>query len=550
MKIRTLFQTVLSCTLYFCVIQNIHAQFPALIKDINPGSSHSNPLYLTAFQNGIFFIADDGVNGQEPWISNGTEAGTFMLTDMYPGNDEPFYSRNPLVAGNLIYFIGNDGINGGELWVSDGTSIGTKMLRDLYPGKSSSMLTLSFMVEMGGMVYFAPREGGGGIPNTRGTELWKTDGTAEGTVIVKDIVPGGNSSLVNHLVATDNLIYFAAQNNEFGNELWVSDGTEEGTLMLADINEGSSFSYPEELTVAGSFIYFFANDGIHGRELWRTDGTGDGTILVKDINPGEGESYGDYILGTSTGMVFFNADDGVTGDELWVSSGPESTSLIDINPGEGDSGPRFFTEVNGKVFFSATENEFGRELWMSDGTVAGTKLAANINEGNSGSNTDNFVVSGGAVYLSSNQGIWRSDGTEAGTYGITNREQGVDGIREIAINNGIIYFNGNGFDVEGEILGHELFRIIDVTSASGSSEWGKPAVIAIYPNPTNNLLTVETEKPEHYSIEVQSLNGQLVFNAKMEGNLFHLALSSFPKGVYFITIRSKDFVTTRKIIKL
>ncbi len=547
---KTSFQTLLSCTLCFCVIQNIPAQLPALIKDINPGSSHSNPLYLTTFQNGVFFIADDGVNGQESWISNGTEAGTFMLTEMYPGNDEPFYSRNPLVAGNLIYFIGNDGINGGELWVSDGTSNGTKMLRDLYPGKSSSMLTLSFMVEMGGLVYFAPREGGGGIPNTRGSELWKTDGTAEGTVIVKDIVPGGNSSLVNHLVATDDLIYFAAQNNEFGNELWVSDGTEEGTLMLSDINEGNSFSNPEELTVAGNFIYFFANDGIHGRELWRTDGTGDGTILVKDINPGEGDSHGDYIMGSSAGTVFFNADDGVTGDELWVSSGPESTSLIEINPGEGDSGPRFFTEANGKVFFSATENEFGRELWMSDGTVAGTKLAANINEGSSGSYPDNFVGSDGAVYLSSNQGIWRSDGTEAGTYGITNREQGVDANRELAINNGVIYFNGNGFDFEGEILGYELFKITDGTSTSRSSERGKPAEITMYPNPANNLLTIETGEPEHCSIKIRTLNGQLMFKAKMEGPLFHIALSSFPKGVYFVTVRSKDRVITRKIIKL
>lgn len=550
MKTRTLFQTVLSCTLYFCVIQNIHAQSPELIKDINPGSSHSNPLYLTAFQNGVFFIADDGVNGQEPWISDGTEEGTFMLTDMYPGNDEPFYSRNPLVAGNLIYFIGNDEVNGGELWVSDGTSNGTKMLKDLYPGKSSSMLTLSYMVEMGGMVYFAPREGGGGIPDTRGTELWKTDGTAEGTVIVKDIVPGANSSLVNHLVATDDLIYFAAENNEFGNELWVSDGTEEGTMLLADINEGSSYSNPEKLTVVGSYIYFFADDGVHGRELWRTDGTSEGTILVKDINPGEGESYGVYIFGSSTGMAYFNADDGVTGNELWVTTGPESTSLIDINPGEGDSGPRFFTEANGKVFFSATENEFGRELWMSDGTGAGTKLAANINEGNSGSYTDNYVASEGVVYLSANKGIWRSDGTEAGTYGITNREQGVDGIREIAINNGIIYFSGNGIDVKGEMLGQELFKITDHTSARESSEWRKQVVKAIYPNPMNNLLTVETEKPDHYSFEVKSLNGQLLFSKEMEGTTHQFDLSSFQNGIYFITIRSRDFVTTRKIIKL
>ena len=538
MKIRTLRQSVLSCVICFWIIQNMKAQSPQLIKDINPGSSHSTPLYLTAYQNGVFFIADDGIHGQEPWISNGTEAGTYMLKDIYPGNNEPFYARNPLVVDNLIFFIGNDGINGGELWVSDGTTDGTKMLKDLYPGITSSMLDLSYMVEMEGMVYFAPREGGGGIPGTRGRELWKTDGTTEGTIIVKDIMEGTNSSLVNHLVATDDRVYFAAQNDEFGNELWVSDGTEEGTFMLSNINEGSAFSNPENLTVAGMYIYFFADDGIHGRELWRTDGTGDGTIMVKDIRPGDGDSNSDYILGTGSGLVFFNADDGVNGDELWVSSGPENTVLIDINPGAGDSGPRFFTQAGTKVLFSATENEFGRELWMTDGTVAGTKLAANISEGNSSSFPDNFIASANVVYLSSNQGIWRSDGTESGTLGVTNRDQGVDNILEIAISNDIIFFSGNGFDVEGEVLGKELFKITDVTSGSGSPDQGKQNTdISIYPNPNSGNIKINMPleySGRHLPFTVYNYAGEQVLSGVLATD--NLDLSMLSTGIYVVKI--------------
>jgi hypothetical protein len=74
--------------------------------------------------------------------------------------------------------------------------------------------------------------------------------------------------------------------------------------------------------------------------------------------------------------------------------------------------------------------------------------------------------------------------------------------------------------------------------------------LSIYPNPTNTLLTIETEHPNHYSIEMTSLNGQLIYNAYMEGTTHQIDLSSFQKGVYFITIRSEDFVTTRKVIKL
>ena len=534
----------------FVSLVSIHGQTPVLVKDISPGSSHSNPLYMTAFQDRVFFIADDGEHGQEPWISNGTESGTSMILDMYPGTDDPFYARNPMVAGGLVYFIGNDGINGGELWVSDGSAEGTKMLKDLYPGKTGSMLNLSFMVEMGGMVYFAPREGGGGIPNTRGTELWKTDGTSDGTVIVKDIVEGGNSSLVNHMVATSNHIYFSAQNNEFGNELWVSDGTEEGTIMVADINEGSSSSNPEELTVAGSFIYFFATDGIRGRELWRTDGTGDGTILVKDINPGEANSNSDYMLGLSNGMVFFNADDGVSGDELWVSTGPESTTLIEINPGEEDSGPRFFTLAGGKVVFSADENMYGRELWISDGTAEGTILAADINVGSSPSFPANLITTGSVVYLATNQGVWRSNGTVAGTYSLTHRGQGVDGIRGLAISGNTLFFNGNGFDVDGELLGYELFKVADLSSSTRVALVDlQHSEISIYPNPVLDLLTIKSAVSKNSVVELRNTSGQLLYQKKMQGKQLKIDVSTFSNGIYIISLSSSDGFATGKIIK-
>ena len=74
--------------------------------------------------------------------------------------------------------------------------------------------------------------------------------------------------------------------------------------------------------------------------------------------------------------------------------------------------------------------------------------------------------------------------------------------------------------------------------------------ISIYPNPAGVILNIETEYLDHYSIEITSLNGQQILIGEMEGTSHQLDLSSFQKGVYFITIRSEDFVTTRKIIKL
>ena len=75
-------------------------------------------------------------------------------------------------------------------------------------------------------------------------------------------------------------------------------------------------------------------------------------------------------------------------------------------------------------------------------------------------------------------------------------------------------------------------------------------LLQIYPNPTNDLLTIETDQFDHYSINITTLNGQQILIGAMEGTSHQIDLSPFQGGVYFITIRSKDFVSTRKIIKL
>jgi len=74
--------------------------------------------------------------------------------------------------------------------------------------------------------------------------------------------------------------------------------------------------------------------------------------------------------------------------------------------------------------------------------------------------------------------------------------------------------------------------------------------IKIYPNPTSDLLTIEIDNPDWKLVDLTSLNGQIIYSTKLEGTSYQLDLSSFRKGAYFITIRSRDFVTTRKIIKL
>jgi endonuclease I len=72
----------------------------------------------------------------------------------------------------------------------------------------------------------------------------------------------------------------------------------------------------------------------------------------------------------------------------------------------------------------------------------------------------------------------------------------------------------------------------------------------VYPNPVRDVLTIETSILGQYSINISSMKSQRIYSDKLEGSIQQIDLSPFPEGVYFITIRSKDVVTTRKVIKL
>ena len=151
-------------------------------------------------------------------------------------------------------------------------------------------------------------------------ELWRSDGTVDGTSLVRDIRlgPGGTDTLPSELTSAGGQVFFKADDGSHGEEIWRSDGTQEGTKLVRDINPRGSALDPLNtnfLTAARGMLFFAARDGPHLEELWRSDGTRAGTKLVRDTNPGRDLSGASYLTRIRRTLLF--SAHGRRGVELW-----------------------------------------------------------------------------------------------------------------------------------------------------------------------------------------------------------------------------------------
>jgi ELWxxDGT repeat protein len=296
------------------------------------------------------------------------------------------------------------------------------------------------MAEVNGVVYFNAASG------DRGQELWRTDGTASGTFLVKDIVPGAYSSYPTNLTNVGGTLYFKATDPATGQpELFKSNGTAEGT---APVDGAFGSYYPEQITDVNGVAFFTAwrqTGTFSGRELWKSDGTAAGTVQVRDIARGQ-PSSGPLGLTNVNGTLFFSASTATSGYELWKSNGVSAGTVLvkEIAATTDSSSPHQLTNVDGTLFFAANNVTNGVELWKSNGTAAGTVIVKDIAGGGAGSYPTELTAVGTTLFFQTGSELWKSNGVAAGTVQVETLPGGSSSPTELTNVNGTLFFAAYG----------------------------------------------------------------------------------------------------------
>jgi ELWxxDGT repeat protein len=422
-----------------------------LFKDVVPGRGGLTTEAFVPGTTQFFFSHNDGVHGEELWVSDGSSAGTRMVKDIVDGTlgnvdllavfgDEAFISvnrnglgwelwksdgtaegttqvvhyrsnaREPafrIFSDDTLFFVTSD-----QLWATGGTLESTRMLRNFAPHPQSY---LTAFVASDGTLYFSPFDG-------NGYELWKSDGTAAGTQLVRDLQSHGGA---NEFAERNGIVYFAASAPDSRSwaeadvELWRTNGTDAGTWRVVDLTPGTKSSFPKALKAFNGALYFFANDGTHGEELFRSDGTATGTVRLTDtyeVSPG-------LSLSPSGNLLYFTAKTtSALISDLWVTDGTAlGTREVDFSSAAFTPVfPSWIVVRNGALHFSATyfENGIprGREPWILDAN--GARLLKDIYTGTESSNISQLTDVAGTLAFVDGQddwSLWRSNGTRTGT---------------------------------------------------------------------------------------------------------------------------------------
>lgn len=377
---------------------------------LDPGDTTARPMTPAFVQQGVwqrlvypsiagdrlFMIRNDGLHGEEAWLTDGTEAGTDFLGDLQPGRKGIYLESTS--GGALSYHAGDttwfSGYVDGEwrLFASDGGGTARELARVKAGGWDHAWFD--------GNLYFI------GTTPDEGCTLWRSDGTTSGTSMFQDFRSSSTKDeCPRSFTQLGDRLYFIADDTDDARVLWRTDGTPAGTVRVSGGALEPRLLSPLSLTPFNDILYFGALSMGSLGELWRTDGTVEGTRPLTDItgNPFVRD------LHPLINHLYFTANSPAWGRELWriplTGDDPAAEVVLDIIPGETGSDPSMVIAVGGHLLFAADDATGSRRLYD---TNAATGATVALGDGN--------PLLEGAVRALTNQGT--------GALAILHREDG------------------------------------------------------------------------------------------------------------------------------
>ena len=421
----------------------------------------------------LLSAGSDGANGCELWTSMATLSSTSMLIDINPSGDSTpglWMGMQEIIGdeNDLVFFDADDGINGREMWVSDGTVSGTQRITSLNGAGDGLKISSKMSPWMNGIVF----------SDVENNFIWSNGSI---TVELFDAPFFSNSmQVILDSTASDITVHSLTKLWPVETGLWFSAATiaedfemhyisNNGVLTSWNLNslEGS---LPDSFLSQGPNNFVIAEDGNNGRQLARLnwDGTHNWlTSLTLQSNGASatnvGSNLGLNIIGDN---VIFDAQTSGVDTTLWgfniTTNVAQELSASILAPGDKTGA----VSLDGKIWFDCVTSMTATELCYTDGTIAGSKLAYEFQPGISSSDIREIVVvnqqlliiadgeqdgidSGHCLWTLNSQSLeasiaydpWQGIGnnSQSGTYG------------EIETSNEILFFIGNN-----GLNGHEI----------------------------------------------------------------------------------------------
>jgi|GEM_PF-3875405 len=526
----------------------MHAQVnPTLIKDIMPGAEDSDVQEVTLVGNRIFFWANDGVHGMELWVSDATEAGTYMVKDIAVGaafslwNPEGTYATKSLTdVDGTAFFFANDGIHGYELWKSDGTEEGTVMVKDIGQDDEGIMPNNDVYAEciaIDGILYFVAYSEGSGH------EVWRSDGTEEGTYMLGESIKGDNyTTYPCNLTNSGGSLWFGLKAFNPVAGIFRYDGldlVQVSSAMLSKNNQQSQNNF----VWYNDYVYFAAGDAANNMHVWRSTGGSASAELFFQTNP-TGQSRPHTFLPIESGFMF--TAEGEDDEQVFISNGLENGTVpLEFSDGSvaytssGNSlSVTYFLPVNGGYYWNGENG-----LCFTDGTNANTRHVANYNfiyHNADWYDNKSTAVGSHVVFAEDNLNI-KSDGTTAGTSIVC--EDWHDSNTLVTLGDKVIMVT---HPFEDDAIGQELYYIVPdfevaVTEVEKQNQW------LIYPNPSKDEIRIDGLNGKS-NVSIYNNLGSLVKQEQVNANESIVLPRGLSAGVYSVKIESETMMEMHQFI--